>query len=169
MTIGKSPIKARDGRGRAIRTLETIEQDQRAAEMRSVSMTYPEIAGELGVSVTTAYQSATRGMVVVPTEGQLEAQRNELAKLDRRERFLFSVIGSTDATIEQAIAACNAFDRTQKRRAALLGLDAPAKTRVEVITADAVKAEIRRRKAKLGGEDRPSESGAVTLSHSGYG
>jgi hypothetical protein len=42
------------------------------------------------------------------------------------------------------ITASNALDRVQKRRAALLGLDEPAKIRVETITEDAVDAEIRR-------------------------
>jgi hypothetical protein len=153
-------IKARDGHGRAIRTVQTIQQDQRAAELRSASLTYPQIAAELGVSVTTAYESAMRGMAAVPTEGQIEAKRLELLKLDRRERYLFGVMGREHVKIDNGhvvldqgqrivddgpgIQASNALDRVQKRRAALLGLDEPAKIRVETITEDAVDAEIRR-------------------------
>ena len=43
-------IRARNGRGRAIRSIETVRQDQRAAEMRSQSMTYPQYAAALGFS-----------------------------------------------------------------------------------------------------------------------
>jgi hypothetical protein len=159
MATRKSSIKARDGHGRAIRSLETLAQDQPAAELRSASVTYPQIAEQLGISVTTAYESVSRGMVAIPTEGQIEAKRLELAKLDRRQRYLFGVLAKASTTVEQGIAACNAFDRTQKRRAALLGFDEPARTRVEVITEDVVEAEIRRLEAQLGLEDRLGEVG----------
>jgi hypothetical protein len=55
-------------------------------------MTYPQIAVELGVSVTTAYDSAMRGMAAVPTEGQVEVKRPDLLKLDRIERHLLGVM-----------------------------------------------------------------------------
>ena len=41
-------IKARDGRGRNITTLEDAQNAMQAAEMRSRSMTYPQIAAEMG-------------------------------------------------------------------------------------------------------------------------
>ena len=72
-----------------------MAQDQRAAEMRSVSMTYQQIATELGVSVSTAYESAMRGMQAVPTEGVVEAKRLELLKLDVIERRLFGVLDAS--------------------------------------------------------------------------
>lgn len=170
-------IKARDGHGRAIRTLGTIEQDQRAAEMRSVSMTYPQIANELGVSVTTAHESVMRGMAAVPTEGQIEAKRLELLKLDRIERHLFGVMGREHIRVNHGrvildegrrvlddgpgIQAATALLRVQERRARLLGLDEPAKHRVDVITEDVVDAEIKRLTKELGLNDRLVEVGLL--------
>ena len=46
----------------------------------------------------------------------------------------------------------------QERRAKLLGLDEPAKSRIEVITADVIEAEIRRLEGKLGLEGRLTEA-----------
>jgi hypothetical protein len=159
VTPRKSSIRARDGHGRAIRALETVAQDQRAAELRSSSLTYAQIGDQLGISVTSACESAMRGMVAVPTDDVVAAKQLELAKLDRRERYLFGILGSAQTTIEQGITACNALDRTQKRRAALLGLDEPARARVEVITEDAVDTELKRLAVELGMEGRLPEVG----------
>jgi hypothetical protein len=159
MTARRTSIRARGGNGRAIRSLETVVQDQRAAELRSASLTYAQIGERLGLSVTAAYESAMRGMVAVPTDDVVAAKQLELAKLDRRERYLFSIIESTHTTIEQGISACNALDRTQKRRAALLGLDEPARARIEVLTEDVVDAELKRLAVELGMEDRLPDVG----------
>lgn len=138
MTAPKSAIKARDGRGRAIRSLETVAQDQEAAELRSQSMTYPQIAKKLGVSVSTAYERVTRGLQAVPSENVVEVRRLELAKLDHIEAHLLGVMER-----EPGVQAAMGLLRVQERRARLLGLDAPAQIRVETITEDMLDREIR--------------------------
>jgi hypothetical protein len=130
-------IKARDGRGRAIRALETIEQDQKAAELRSASLTYSQIGEVLGIEASTAHRSADRGFKAVQgTEDVAAAKANELLKLDRRERRLWTEYGK-ELTPEQMATLNSAFDRIAKRRADLLGLDEPTRSRIEVMTEDA--------------------------------
>ena len=148
-------------------------------------MTYQQIATELGVSVSTAYESAMRGMQAVPTEGVVEAKRLELLKLDVIERRLFGVLGREHAKVDHGrkimdlvkdpqtgevtqrpmlddgpvIQAATALLRVQERRAKLLGLDAPAQHRVEVITDDMLDAEIRFYEAKFAENDRKAAEG----------
>ena len=64
-------------------------------------MTWEAIGTELGIAPTTAYRSAMRGMAAVPTEGQQEAKRAELRKLDRIERHLLSVMEREHITVNQ--------------------------------------------------------------------
>jgi hypothetical protein len=168
MTIGNSPIKARDGHGRAIRSLETVAQDQRAAELRSASLTYAQIGEQLGISVTAAYESVQRGFVLVPTEDVVAAKAAELAKLDRIERHLLGVMTREHVRVDHGhvvmdegrpvlddgpgVQAALGLLRVQERRARLCGLDEPAKFRVGVVTEDMVDAEIRRLEEKLASE-----------------
>ena len=169
MTTAKA-IKARDGRGRATRSLETVAQDQEAAELRSASLTYPQIAKKLGVSVSTAHERVTRGLQAVPTEDVIEAKRLELDKLDNLERGLLVVFYQRQPRIDHGrvifdvdskgqkvrvidygpvVQAAAGLLRVQERRARLLGLDEPAKLRVETIPLDVVDAEIARLEAKF--------------------
>jgi hypothetical protein len=171
-------IKARNGRGQAIRTLEDGSQDMRAAEMRSLSMTYQQIGEQLGMSTSGAYYAATRGLKAVPTENAIEAKRLELAKLDNIERRLLPILAQRQPKSDHGrviwdiddqgnrvkvvdygpvISAATSLLRVQARRSALLGLDAPQQIRVTTVTEDEVDAEIRRLEAKLSQND-PKES-----------
>lgn len=148
MTVRRATIKARDGKGRMIRTVETVRRDQQAAELRSQSKTYREIGAILGCSESTAYDAVCRGMLAVPTEASEQQKKLELLKYDRRERRM-NLILNGPVTPEQAIAASNALDRVQRRRAALLGLDAPTRIRIEEVPEETVDSEILRLEAEL--------------------
>ena len=155
----KVTIKARSGNGRAIRAPETVEQDKRAWELRTRSLTYAQIATELGIAESTACESATRGAALIPTESMVEAKKCEVAKLDRRERNMLALMTREDLKPEQRIAADMALDRIARRRAALCGLDEPAKSRIEVVTEDVVDRELRLLATELDMEDRLREVG----------
>jgi hypothetical protein len=152
-------IRARSGNGRAIRAPETVEQDMRAWELRTRSLTYGQIASELGIAESTAAESARRGAALIPTEGMVEAKKCEVAKLDRRERNMLALVMREDLKPEQRISADLALDRIAKRRAALCGIDEPAKYRVGVVTEDVIDAELRYLAATLGQEERLQEVG----------
>ncbi len=135
-----------------------------------MSLTYAQIGEKLGISTSTAFERVQRGMQAVPTEGVIEARRMELAKLDRIERHLLSVMGREHFRVDHGrvimelqpdpetgeisrrpmiddgpgVQAAMGLLRVQERRARLLGLDAPAQIRVETVTEDELDAEIRR-------------------------
>jgi hypothetical protein len=115
-----------------------------------MSLTFAQIAIELGIGESTACESATRGAALIPTERMVEAKKCEVAKLDRRERNMLALMTREDLKPEQRIAADSALDRIARRRAALCGLDEPAKYRVGIITEDVLDAEIKRLTQELG-------------------
>jgi hypothetical protein len=168
--MGKPSVKARDGRGRFTRSIVTVDQDRRAAELRAASLTYAAIGEQLGVDESTAFRAVQRALRIVPTEEIAQVKALELLKLDRRERALWAVMDREHVKVDHGhvvlgqdgkpvlddspvIAASNALDRVAKRRADLLGLDEPPKHRVDVITEDMLDAEIRRLEAELGFKD----------------
>ncbi|MCU1494852.1 MAG: hypothetical protein JWO62_2616 [Acidimicrobiaceae bacterium] len=128
-------------------------------------MSYRQIAAELGCSVSVAYDAVQRGMAMVPLEGAAEAKRQELAKLDRIERHLLGVMEREHITVSHGkvididgipvlddgpgVQAAVSLLRVMERRAKLLGLDAPSRSEVKVITEDEVDAEIKRLEAEL--------------------
>ena len=159
-------ISARDGNGRAIRSIETIEQDRKAAELRSRSMTYAQIAAELDIGKETARQAVIRGNADVPVEPLQEARRLELDKLDRIERHLLGVMEREHLTVSHGrimmvgdrpllddgpgVQAAMALLRVQARRSELLGLDAPEKVEHTVLTVSEVERLIAEAESELG-------------------
>jgi hypothetical protein len=159
-------MKARDGHGRYIRSAQTVEQDRRAAELRSASLSLDQIAAELGVHRTTAGRAADRGLLAIATDSEslAAAKANELLKLDRRERRLWTEYGKEQLTPEQLGTLNGAFDRVAKRRADLLGLDEPNRSEITVLTNDVVDAAILKLEAELaerGGGSAPVEAPAL--------
>ncbi len=155
--------RQRDGRGRFRRGVATAERDARALELASRSMSYRQIAAELGCDVHTAYTAVQRGLAAIPAPAAAEYRRIELDKLDRLERHLLGVMEREHVSASHGrvvtldgkpvlddgpgVQAAVALLRVQDRRARLLGLDAPTLTRVQV--EDVVDAEIRRLEAEL--------------------
>ena len=92
-------------------------------------------------------------MQVTPSEDQNKARRLELRKLDRIEDHLLRVMEREHITVSQGrvamldespikddgpgVQAAIALLRVQERRAKLIGLDEPVKTRQDVFTHDA--------------------------------
>jgi hypothetical protein len=184
-------IKARDGRGRNITTLQDAQNAMRAAEMRSRSMTYPQIAAEMGIALSTAYDRVQRGFAQIPTEGGKEAKRLELEKLDRIEAHLLGVMERDHIKVDHGkiiyddtgnrilddgpgVTAANSLLRVQERRSRLMGYDAPTRATVQVITEDLVDEEISRLESQLAerqdrsatGEIGPAEGTEATASDS---
>jgi hypothetical protein len=179
-------VKNRDSRGRASRTPEQIAFDLRAAELRSKSMTYTQIAAALGLETATgAYHAVQRGIREIPTEGAEEAKRIELAKLDTVERAAWTVLESLHYVVIESgpnagtfvyspatpdmplvddspvLAAIDRIVKVSESRRKMLGLDEPRKSIVNVITEDMVDAEIRRLTDELSRND-PSPTGETT-------
>jgi hypothetical protein len=143
------------------RSVAQIEKDAQAVELRRRNLTYRQIAAQMGwKSQKTAYEAVHRGLADAIQEPADEVRRLELERLDEYARHALRVLATPHLVVSQGIVVVHpvseepltddqpvlqALDRLIKiseRRSRLLGLDAPVKTRVEVITEDAVDAEI---------------------------
>jgi len=160
--------KVRDRSGRFTRTIEHAEQDAAAARLRARGMTYEQIATELDYCDRAAARAAVeRALVATVTEPAAEVRQMELARLDEMYRAALAVLERRHFAVSHGkivyhgvtpleddgpvLQAIDRMIRIMERRAKLLGLDAP--TKVEVITLDAIEAEIRRLSAELGESD----------------
>lgn len=143
------------------RTILTAEQDARAAHLRAQGRTYRAIAEELGVSTGTAYAAVSRAIAAVPVEAVGELRQIECARLDAVIARLWDVVHASHPYVSNGrvfdhledagpvISALAAIVRTSESKRKLLGLDAPSRQTVTVVTEDAVDAEIRRLEEEL--------------------
>lgn len=143
------------------RTITTAEQDSTAAHMRAEGRTYRAIAEALGCSVGTAYAGVARAIAAVPVEAVTELRQIESARLDAVIARLWDVVHADHPYFSQGrrfedvqdagpvISALLGIVRASESKRKLLGLDAPARQTITVITEDAVDAELRRLEAEL--------------------
>jgi len=150
------PIKRRRSNGRAIRAADTIAQDWRAWDLRCQHLTYREIGAELGVDRSTAYDAVQRAAQMIPTEGAVVTKQAMLDEMDRMSRHLWRVVERQRSDDGPGLQAIAQLLRVQERKARLMGLDAPTRRAVDVITHDALmdavadmEADIARKKAEL--------------------
>jgi len=136
------------------RTEEMAHLDTAALKLRSLGFTYQQIADKTGISKTAAYHRVKRALAAIPQEAVEEYRRLEGERLD----VLLS-IAQNEAFTKKSMWAIDRCLSIMDRRAKLLGLDAP--TRHEVITLDAVTAEIQRLERKLGEADDGSRTGRI--------
>ncbi len=155
----------RDHTGRFARTPEGAERDAQAVRLRSRGLTYQQISDALGYGDrSNARRAVERAMLATITEPAAEARALELLRLDALHRAAWAVMttrhpmvsagrvvrdhhGRAVDDVGPVLAAIDRLLRIAERRARLLGLDAPL--RAELITLDAVDAEIARLTAEL--------------------
>ena len=143
------------------RIITTVEQDTRAAHLRARGRTYPQIAAELGCAPSTAYKAVQRALASVPVEAVGELRRVECDRLDAVIAKLWDVVAAEHPFISNGrrfddvqdagpvISALAGIVRASESKRKLLGLDAPARQMVTVVTEDAVDAELRRLESEL--------------------
>jgi hypothetical protein len=143
------------------------ERRTRVLAMRVEQIPYEQIAAALRIGVSTAkmdYQRAIEQRHAERDEHAAVAVTVELAKLDALERAAWQVLRARHITVQHGkivrdedgnaviddAPTLNAIDRILKiaeRRARLLGLDAPVRSRIEVT--DALDAQIEQLVAEL--------------------
>jgi hypothetical protein len=126
-------------------TADAAIKDREALELRNLGWTYQRIADHLSVSVSTAFDRVQRAVRNIPAEAVDEHRRIEGERMDNLLATYMPQALAGD--VKSADFVLKVLDR----RAKLLGLDAPTKT--EVITLDAIDAEIRRLETQLGEND----------------
>jgi hypothetical protein len=145
-------------RGRT-RSLATRESDSRALEYRRHGLTYPQIQAQMGYrAVSSAYEAVQRALADNSREAADEVRQLEVARLDELTAVLHRVLVTDHYVVSVAtgkvalhpltgemliddgpvIASVAGLLRISERRAKLLGLDAPSRSRVEVIPEEAV-------------------------------
>jgi hypothetical protein len=142
-TLSTEQGNAQPSRGeRDERRREAYERRCREAfQLRSAGATYEQIAGQLGY--------ANRGgaaKAVAHARKEARALTEDVVALEL-DRFDTAVRGLMPKVLQGAPAAVNALVRVSQARTALLGLD-PAK-RLELISTDALSAELERLNAEL--------------------
>lgn len=124
----------------------TAERRAKAIALRIAGLEYQQIADRLGyASRGAAYTDINRALEQHVAEMRSSAEvlrQQELARLDRLQASLWPQAVAGDNKVAETIL------RIIDRRCKLLGLDAP--TKHEVVTLDAVEAEIARLSAELG-------------------
>jgi predicted DNA-binding protein (UPF0251 family) len=119
--------------------------DAEALRLRTLGLTYREIAGRLGVNVATAQRRCKRALTAVPVEAVAEHRSIELSKLDRLEQICREILAADHPRItangrvvlheglsvhdyKPVLKAIAVLLSISDRRCKLLGLDAPVKT-----------------------------------------
>jgi hypothetical protein len=153
MTFTPGKGVARGADGTYTRSAETAERDAEACRLRARGWSYPRIAAELGFAnhsgARLAVARALREIVAEPAE---DLRQLELARLDKMWEVCVTVLESVHYVVSDgrliwvgpkgqerpllddgpALQVVDRMLKIQERRAKLLGLDAPAKTKVEV-------------------------------------
>ncbi len=164
--------------GRFAPNIDTATRDADAARLRARGLSYPEIARQLGyASHSSALAAARRAMAATVAEPAAEVRAYEVERLNNLERAALEVLERRHVTVSHGkviyhgegdareplyddgpvLQAIDRLLRIQERRAKLLGLDAP--TRMQVVTIDAVDAEIARLTAELAAQPGPRPAG----------
>lgn len=148
------------------RKINTAERDAEMARFK-VGRTYRQVAQHFDVGVGRAYAAVQRAITAAAASGGVEARAEELVKLDAMEVAVMDVLRRRHITVSNGkviidpnttepleddapiLAAVAQFMKITERRAKLLGLDAPARQTLTVLTEDVVDAEIRRLQDEL--------------------
>ena len=155
---------ARGGNGKFRRSLETVQRDQRAAQLASQGWTYQEIATELGfTNRSAAHKAAQRSMYETAVEDgtteELRRQQVEEVRLVRQRlsriidnpppvisrtgKIVVDLQGEPVEDAAVVVAACLAILRANERTSRLRGTEAPKRSVTLTGNANASVAEIR--------------------------
>ncbi len=141
-------------------TPETAERMQRIMDMRRARIPFAKIAVDLGISRQRAGQLYQRALREIPAGSVAEYRAEELDLIDTASRSLMRIAADPATSPRTKVEAWSVLRGWSERRSRLLGLDAPARSRVEVITEDAVdraiaelSAEVERREQALSSRD----------------
>jgi hypothetical protein len=138
----------RDGNGKFIYPVDSMERDAKACRLRSKGWTYPELAEHLGYpSSQAAREAVKRAMRHILAEPVEEMRAFELDRLDQLYRKVTGVLDADqplvangnvvyhdDSTLPDLPLVLKAVEQAlkiQARRAALAGLDSATKTQVQ--------------------------------------
>lgn len=157
--------------GQFERTIEHAERDAQAARLRSQGLTYVQISEAMGLGGRNrAHEMVKRAIASAPREAAQELIAIETERLDDRDRRLHAILvtfhplvshgrlikdekGQPIEDVMPKLAALRELRANGESRRRLLGLDAPTRNEVTVVTRDAVEQAIAELEAKLAEND----------------
>lgn len=173
MNTSDATHRARGGRGRFVKSIETAERDADACRLRTEGQTYAQIAETLGYNDKAAAQKAVeRALTAIVAEPASHLRALEDARLDVALVVAFRVLRTKHITVSNGrlildpvtelplqddapnLAAIDRIVKISDRRAKLHGLDAPVK--FEGFDPTGVDAQIAQLAADLGMNDPQS-------------
>ena len=157
------------------RSIETMERDAQAVELRRRHLNDRKMPDQMAYNQSASCQAVQRSLADRAAEPSEAVKQMELDRLDDIARGFQRVfatrhyvvsVGSGKVVMDPkspgepllddgpVITAGLALLRGMERRAKYLGIDAPTRSRVEVITADVIESEIARLEGQLAANDR---------------
>lgn len=124
-----------------------MERGRAIAKLRMEQLTWAEIGEKLGIHRTTTQKIFVSYLSATSATDISTARRWEAHKLDKLESALWET--AMDKANRRQVWAVDRLLAIQERRARLLGLDAPLRQTVTVVTEDTVDAEIARLQSEL--------------------
>jgi hypothetical protein len=126
-------------------SMAAAEKRRAALLARQKGYSWDEVARVVGYAGRgAAHQAAMQALKDIPKEAAEEVLRLELERLDELQLALRLKLDEKPSTF-----LVDSILRVMERRSKLLGLDAPIAIRTEVVTVDAVDAEIQRLEAEV--------------------
>jgi hypothetical protein len=130
--------------------VSSAERRAQVVAMRRRRATFDDIGRALGISKQRAHQLYEQAITEIPAQQVDEHRAEELTLIDDAIRNLMVLARDPDTSSRTKVEAWNAIRGWAERKARLLGLDAPRRQAIEVITTDMIEEEIARLEAKLG-------------------
>jgi hypothetical protein len=131
-------------------TIAAAEKRRAALLSRQRGNSWAQVAAEVGYSSAGgAHSAAMQALRDIPREAAEDLRRTELETLNELQLALRAKLDEKPAAY-----LVDSILKVMERRAKLLGLDAPIAIRTEVVTVDAVDAEIQRLERELEERDR---------------
>ena len=113
---------------------DTVDRERRAVEMRTRGMTYREIGEALGVNPASAHRMVSRALARVPAEAVNDLRALNLLRLEELWRRLGGILEDAADDPDRQLRTIDRMMAVMERTARLMGLDAPPKRVVAVVT-----------------------------------
>lgn len=158
---------SRGHNGKFTRTADTARRDAEACELRARGASYQQIADRLGYGDRSlAYRAVQRALTAVVVEDVEMLRTLECERLDEMTRHAWAVMADEHVLVDHGhvvhgpdgkplidwrptLRAVDTLLKVSERRSRLLGLDAPARTRVQVVSESDVDAAIAELSAEI--------------------
>lgn len=140
------------------RSPDTEHLKARIVELRGQSYKWDEISKITGKAVGYCHELYQRALAEIPVANVVQAREEECRLVDEAIKQLLADIAKdeakdTSSSFRSRIEAWNAIRGWSEHRAKMLGLNAPIKSQIQVITEDHIDNAIKELEAKLAMND----------------